>query len=178
MASGIPVRVYVSVGANIDPETNIRRGLALLMERVPITVVSMFYRTPAIDRPAQAEYLNGVVALDTRIDAAELKFKYLRAVEQAVGRVRTADAYAARPLDLDILLYGNDIICDNGLVVPDPDIIHRPFLCAGLLNLEPALRLPGATLDLAQQIEPDAIAALQQDAGFTRALKEQLFHES
>lgn len=178
MTSEKPVRVYVSVGANIDPEANIFRGLSFLMEHVSITAVSTFYRTPAIDRPVQPDYLNGVVALETAVAPAVLKSDYLRAAERAVGRVRTEDAYAARPLDLDILLYGNAIISDNGMVIPDVDIINRPFLSAGLLNLEPTLRLPGATLELAQQIDPGVIAALRQDAGFTRALKEYLFHES
>lgn len=168
--------VFVSVGANIEPEANIQRGLRLLSRSVPLAAISTFYRTPAIDRPEQPDYLNGVVRLETGLRPGRLR-DLLHEVEHALGRTRSNDPYAARPLDLDILLHGNATISGGGFEIPDPDIVRRPFLAAGLLELNPALRLPGATADLARQIDPGAIAALTKDAAFTRQLKESLFHE-
>lgn len=168
--------VFVSVGANVDPETNIARGLRLLARSVPVTGVSTFYRTPAIDRPAQPDYLNGVVRLETDQRPGRLR-DLLREVEHALGRVRTADAFAPRPLDLDILLYGDAVITADGLEIPDPDIARRPFLAAGLLDLDPAIRLPGATEALEQQTDPAKLAALTPDPAFTRHLQETLFNE-
>ena len=170
-------RVYVSVGANVAPERNIADGLGLLAGRLTIDAVSTFYRTPAIGRPEQDDYLNGVIALDTALEPLALK-EVLREVERALGRVRTEDAYAPRTLDLDILLYGNRVFIEAELEIPDPDIATRPFLAAGLIELDPSLTLPGDSRRLAERVEPGVIAALKREGAFTRALKERLNHES
>lgn len=167
---------YISVGANIAPEANIQRGLVLLARSTVITGVSTFYRTAPIDRPRQPLYLNGVVRLLTERTPARLN-DLLHEVEHAVGRVRTEDRYAPRTLDLDLLLYGDAAFSVGGLEIPDPDIKRRPFLAAGLLELDPALRLPGDTVPLAQQADPGAQSELVRDAAFTRELKETLFNE-
>ena len=170
----MPVRaVYISVGSNIEPETNILQGLGHLAQRIRIAGLSTFYRTPAIDRPEQPDYLNGVVALETDLTPASLR-DLLRNVEDAQGRERTADAYAARTLDLDLLLCGETILNSADLQLPDPDITARPFLAAGLLELAPELCLPGASTRLAEQIDPAAVAALAPAPAFTRELKENL----
>ena len=170
-------RVYVAVGANVAPERNIADGLGLLAGRLTIAAVSTFYRTPAIGRPDQEDYLNGVVALETDLEPLALK-EVLRDVERAMGRVRTDDAYAPRTLDLDILLYGNRVFNEAGLEIPDPDIATRLFLAAGLIELDPSLTLPGDSRRLAERVEPGLIAALKKEDAFTRALKERLNHES
>jgi len=170
-------RVYVAVGANVAPERNILDGLGQLARRIPILAVSSFYRTPAIGRPDQEDYLNGVVALETDLEPLALK-EVLRDVERAMGRVRTDDTYAPRTLDLDILLYGSRVLNEVGLVIPDPDIAARPFLAAGLIELNPSLTLPGDNRRLAERVEPSVIAALKREGAFTRALKERLNNES
>ena len=142
-----------------------------------VTALSTFFRTPAIGRPEQGDYLNGVIALDTVLEPLALKVSVLREVERALGRVRTDDAYAPRPLDLDILLHGNRVFHDGGMKIPDPDIAARPFLAAGLLELNPFLTLPGDGRRLADCIEPGVIAALKKEDAFTRELKESLNHE-
>jgi 2-amino-4-hydroxy-6-hydroxymethyldihydropteridine diphosphokinase len=178
MADAVPVRVYIAVGANIEPERNITAGLMLLAKQVDIRAVSTFYRTPAIGHADQDDYLNGVIAIETVLSAHELKLDFLRDVERATGRRRSADAYAARPLDLDILLYGEHVIDDGEIEIPDPDITLRPFLAAGLLELNPSLTLPGDGRRLAERIDPGVIAALKKEDAFTRELKESLTHES
>lgn len=178
MAELPEVRVYVSVGANMDPERNIIAGIECLAKRVSIVAVSSVYRTEPIGRPDQPAYLNGVIAIDTALPPKVLKNEVLRAVEAQRGRVRTVDAYAPRPLDLDILLYGDRVVDDGELEIPDPDITGRPFLAAGLLELDPSLRLPGDGQLLAERIDSGVIAALTKADAFTRALKERLHHES
>ena len=178
MTDMAPVRAYLAVGANIEPERNIRAGLERLSAILPIAAISSFYRTRAIGRPDQDDYLNGVVAVDTALDPRKLKEDVLRAIECALGRVRTADAYAPRPLDLDILLYGDRVIAEGDFEIPDPDITVRPFLAAGLLELDPSLMLPGDSRRLAERIDPGVIAALKKEDAFTRELKEILHHES
>lgn len=165
--------VFIGAGSNIDPETNLLSSLALLGKSAAITGVSTFYRTPAIDRPEQPDYLNGVLSVETDLLPGRLQ-ELLHAIERAAGRVRTEDRYAARTLDLDILLYGDAIVRAGGLEIPDPDIPTRPFLAAGLLELAPALVLPGQSEPLNESADPGAIAALKPEPEFTRRLKETL----
>jgi len=165
--------IYLSVGANIDPEVNIPRGLRLLSRTLPLCGISTFYRTKAIDRPDQPDYLNGVVALKTDLPPGRLR-DLLREVEHALGRVRTDDTFAARTLDLDILLFGDAVVSSLGLHIPDPDILLRPFLAAGLLELAPDLQLPGTDRKLSVLIDSAAVASLTAMPEFTRELKESL----
>ena len=73
----------------------------------------------------------------------DLKYKLLREVENELGRERSSDKYAPREIDLDILLYGDSVINENGLVVPDPEIGERAFLAIPLCDLDPELVVPG-----------------------------------
>lgn len=151
------VTAYVAVGSNIEPATNIPAALERLSRRVSVTGVSTLYRSEALDRPAQAAFVNGVWRIETSMDAKLLKFSVLRQIEAELGRVRTDDPYADRTIDLDIAVYGNAVINEPGLVVPDPDIVKRPFLAVPLLELAPDLCLPGSGLRLASV--PAAVTA-------------------
>lgn len=164
-------RVFISVGSNIDPESNIRRGLAALAARVAVTGVSTFYRTDPIGPPGQPPFVNGVCRAETETDARTLKYGILRPVEAELGRIRGADRYAARPLDLDLLLYGDAVIDQPGLTIPDPDL-SRPFVVAGLVELEPTLRLPGARNRLSWNPSPAADASMTPLPDLTRELIE------
>ncbi len=139
------VRVFVAVGSNIEPARNIREGLDRLNQIVPILDSSPFYETEPIGRPEQDNYWNGVIVLDLPDDTDPVQFQFetLRGVEAAQGRVRTKDKYAARTLDLDVILWGDQEIDRNGMRVPDPDIPRRPFLIRCLDDLGTAV--PGAS---------------------------------
>lgn len=165
-------RVYIGLGANIEPEHHIRTALEHLSRHVELLGVSTFYRTKAIGRPEQADYLNGVVLAQSDMEAHDIKFRVLRPIETALGRIRSRDAYAPRPIDLDILLYGDECIRDSQLVVPAPELAERIFLAAGVLELEPDLRLPQSGARLADNVEAAAIAALDAADEFSREMKE------
>jgi 2-amino-4-hydroxy-6-hydroxymethyldihydropteridine diphosphokinase len=137
-----PVRAFIAVGSNIDPEHNIPAALDMLKARLDVTAVSTFYRTEPLGRPEQPAFINGVLEVRTGMDPRALRADVLRAVEASLGRVRTADKYAARPIDLDIALYGDLVTEEDGLVIPDPDIRERPFLAVPILELAPDLRMP------------------------------------
>jgi 2-amino-4-hydroxy-6-hydroxymethyldihydropteridine diphosphokinase len=140
----MPTIAYIAVGANIEPERNILAALEMLDAAAPVCAVSTFYRTAPIGRPEQPEYLNGVVAVLHDGSARELKYGILRPIEAALGRVRTADKFAARTIDLDVILHG-DTVCDEPeLRLPDPDLRTRAFIAAPLLEIAPELRLPGS----------------------------------
>jgi len=117
--------VYLAVGANLEPWKNIPAALARLAESMAITGVSTFYCTPALNRPEQPDYLNGVVAVACSMTPRSLKFEILRPIEVLLGRTRSADKYAARPIDLDILIFGDLIVNEPDLRIPDPDLSER-----------------------------------------------------
>lgn len=148
--------VYLGVGSNIEPAANVPRALIALSELgLPVAASSPFYRTEAIGRPEQEPYANGVWKLSCTVGPHRLK-RLLRAIERRLGRLRTADRYAARPIDLDILIYDDLVVDDGELRIPDPHILERPFLGAGLVSLDPEIRLPGDAVPLRRRLQAAA----------------------
>jgi 2-amino-4-hydroxy-6-hydroxymethyldihydropteridine diphosphokinase len=142
-------RVFVGVGSNIDPARNVARAVRRLAECCVLGGISTVYRTPPEGRPGQPWYFNCVVALETALPPADFRRDVLRGIERELGRVRTEDKYAARPIDLDLLLYGDLVVEGDELTLPDPHILLRPFLAHGLHELAPELKLPGAGQSIA-----------------------------
>lgn len=168
------VDVYIAVGSNIQPEYHIPEALRLLQDYVRVTDCSTFYRTPAIDRPDQPDYRNGVFKARTDIPARTLKFNILRMIEQQLGRVRSGDDYAPRTIDLDIALYGDHRIDEPGLRVPDPAIRHRAFLAGPLLELDPELVLADTGRPLREVPTAYETSSLTPDLELTRRLRERI----
>jgi 2-amino-4-hydroxy-6-hydroxymethyldihydropteridine diphosphokinase len=125
---------YVSVGSNIEPEQNIEAALGLLMNRVSVTAVSMFYRTEPIGRPEQDPYLNGVFEILTDLPVREVTPLILNPIETQIGRVRSKDRFASRTLDLDLILYNDVSLCTPQFRLPHPDI-ERAFVLGPVLEL-------------------------------------------
>jgi 2-amino-4-hydroxy-6-hydroxymethyldihydropteridine diphosphokinase len=168
------VRAFIAVGANLDPEPNILQALRLLRAQLRLTAVSTFYETEPIVAPGQPLYLNGVVAAECAVGLRELKFQVLRPIEEKLGRVRTAERYAARPIDLDILLFGETVCVEQDLCVPDPELRRRPFLGAALLELALDLVLPDTGERLAGLVDAEAVARLKPATDFSRMAKEMI----
>jgi 2-amino-4-hydroxy-6-hydroxymethyldihydropteridine diphosphokinase len=138
--------IFVSVGSNIDPEVSILRGMELLARLVTITGISTFYETEPVGPPGQPAFVNGAVRIETDLAAPELKFGVLRHVEEALGRHRGADKYAPRTLDLDLVLYRDVVADEDGLALPDPDLLRRSFVALPVTELGGVLPGP-APLD-------------------------------
>ncbi len=165
---------YIAVGSNIEPEINIPRALERLDDSAPVKAVSTFYRTPALDRPKDPDFLNGVCIVYWNNSPRALKFNVLRAIERGLGRVRGEDSYAPRAIDLDLLLYGAWVMEEPGLALPDPDIAVRPFLAYPLLELNPALVLPGIGEPLAELAVALDRSMMTPDTAFTDQLRVRL----
>lgn len=156
-------RVFIAFGSNIAPEANVARALDLLAEHVRATGVSTVYRTEPLGRPKEEPFLNGALLIQTDLGPRTLKFEVLRGIEKRLGRVRTADRHAARPIDLDIALYADRLIAEPGLQLPDPDILARAFLAIPLAELAPEMILPGTDdclADIASRFSREGMAAL------------------
>lgn len=165
------VSAFIAVGSNISPAYHVQKALELLIDRIRVVDVSTFYRTKAIDRPDQPDYLNGVFEIRTSLRPEALKRGILALIENELGRVRTADKFAARTIDLDIALYGDETIDTPGLSIPDPDIRARPFLAKALLELAPDLILPDSNEPLAKIVDALNARGLTPDEEATSALK-------
>jgi len=167
------VIAYLGVGSNIDPETNLIAALDRLRRVVRVTGVSTVYRTAPLGRPEQASYLNGVWRIETGLGARPLKYDVLRPLESALGRVRTADRDAARTIDLDVLLYGDLVVDEPGLKLPDPALGERVFLAVPLLELAPDLVLPGTNEPLravVRRLPSGGLVPVHKFTGRLRAL--------
>ncbi len=138
------VRAFIAVGSNIEAERNVADALELLGRRVRIVAVSRFYWTPALGAPdSSPDFLNGVVEIETELEPRELKQSALLEVEGLLGRERGAEKFAPRTIDLDLVLYGDVVCSEEGLVLPAPEILERPFVALPLLELAPKLVVPG-----------------------------------
>ena len=139
----MPELAAIELGSNIEPEENLVRAALALKALGELRAASNVYQNPAIDRPEQPDYLNAALLLETTLAPLDLRAE-LRKIEGEMGRVRTADRYAARTIDLDLCLYGRLTLSTPELTLPDPDVLHRPHLALTLSELEPALDLPGS----------------------------------
>ncbi len=145
------VRVYVGAGSNLgDRWANLALAARALREAPRIAVVQasrVFDAAPL--GPPQPRYLNAALELEVDVPAPAL-LGMLQEVEGRAGRVRTAVRWAARTLDLDLLLYGDEVIRRPELVVPHPAIAVRRFVLAPLAELCPERTVPGTGRTVAQ----------------------------
>ncbi len=164
--------VCIGLGSNINPELHIENALDHLSKHCALIAISSFYRTKAIGRPEQPDYLNGAVLILTHYAPGELKNTVLNKIETIEGRKRSLERYAARTLDLDILLYGELIVTETGLIIPDPDIQERSFLQAALRELSTRITSADMLCLLDEQLNRCAVQHLQPDVLFTRKMQE------
>ena len=138
-------RAYVALGANLgDRERTLREAVDALAaeEGIEVVAVSTLRETEPVGVGEQPRFLNGAAELETTLPARELLDRLL-AVEQRFGRVRSSGEHGPRTLDLDLLLYGDEVIDEPGLAVPHPRLHERSFVLEPLAELAPGLVVPG-----------------------------------
>lgn len=169
--------VYIGIGSNIDPEANIPAAVRRLGGVTTITGLSTFYLTEPIGNSTTPAFINGVIRIETDIPPRELKFDVLRSIENALGRIRTEDKYIPRSIDLDIIVYGDLVVSESDLVIPDPDIYTREFVAVPLAELDNGLILPDTgkcISDIARSMQGTSMRPLES---FTLALRKEILHE-
>jgi 2-amino-4-hydroxy-6-hydroxymethyldihydropteridine diphosphokinase len=133
--------VYLSLGSNLgNREDNLKHALARLAALGKIIAASSLYETEPVEFTEQPWFLNGVVALETEKSPREL-LEALLAIEVAMGRHRTQPK-GPRTIDLDILLYGDQVVQEAGLTIPHPALPDRRFVLEPLVEIAPALIHP------------------------------------
>jgi 2-amino-4-hydroxy-6-hydroxymethyldihydropteridine diphosphokinase len=138
------VTAYVGLGSNLgDREATMRRAIELLgKDGIDVVGVSKFRETDPVGYVDQPRFLNAAVALQTELSPRELLDRLL-AIERELGRTRDGPRYGPRTIDLDLLVYGGDIVDEPGLRVPHPRLAERRFVLEPLADLDPALVVPG-----------------------------------
>lgn len=144
--------VYIAIGSNLaSPLEQVNAAIQAIGE-IPdsrIMAVSSFYRTPPLGPQDQPDYLNAAVALDTALTPEEL-LNHTQRIELQQGRVRKAERWGPRTLDLDIMLFGDEVINTERLAVPHYDMKNRGFMLWPLFEIAPDLHFPDDNQSLAE----------------------------
>lgn len=127
------VRVYVSVGSNVDSETNIVSALKQLNKNYGPIKRSDIYESIAVGFDGD-NFLNLVVSFETNESVVDLNVA-LKKIEDQHGRLRNAPKFSARALDLDILTYGKSHGCIGGVQLPREEILKYAFVLKPLVDL-------------------------------------------
>jgi len=130
-------RVFIALGSNINSEVNIQEAVRRLSSRCRLLAVSPVYETAPVGKTDQPNFLNAAALIETDLTAAELKTQVLQVIEQELGRVRTEDKNAPRTIDLDIALFGDQVLDVGSRHIPDPEIFKYPHIAVPLADLAP-----------------------------------------
>ena len=138
------VTAWIGLGANLgEPQKAIQSALRLLVNKsgTSITAVSSFYRTAPVGFDDQPDFLNAVARIQTELDSGVLLERLLE-IEAEIGRIRTSERFGPRVIDLDLLLFGDQIIDSDVLLVPHPRMQLRRFVLEPLAEIEGVMVFP------------------------------------
>jgi len=127
--------IYISLGSNIDREENTRAGVSALRQAFGELTLSSVYESEAVGFSGDAFY-NMVIACEVNTPVHETN-QILRAIEDANGRDRSGPRFSSRTLDLDLLLYDDLVIDENGLKLPRVEILKNAFVLWPLAEIAP-----------------------------------------
>lgn len=158
------IDAFIGLGSNLDnPEQQLVQALAALSHLPDSQLIasSSLYLTKPMGPADQPNYVNAVAQLRTHLSPQYL-LQQLQFIECQHGRIRNGERWGARTLDLDILLYGNQVIESASLTVPHYGMRQRNFVLYPLAEIAPALSLPDGTLlsTLLQQVAYDDMIQL------------------
>lgn len=145
------VDVFLALGSNLGDRAMLIEQAVTLIARMPVTQVlarSALIETPAEGGADQPPYLNGVLKARTEL-AAPVLHDLTLAIEKQMGRRGKGDG-APRLIDIDILLYGGEILEGPKLKVPHPRMLNRLFVMRPLAELAPELEFPGSGLTVTE----------------------------
>ena len=134
-------RAYLSLGSNTgDRAANLHAGITRLSQVGKVVALSAFYETEPVEFTSQPWFLNCVVGIDTDNRPNEL-LRAALSIEQQMGRKRT-EAKGPRNIDIDVLLFEDDVVDEKGLKIPHPGLPSRRFVLEPLAEIAPEARHP------------------------------------
>ena len=134
------MRVYISIGSNIERDANVRAAVQALRQRFGSVALSSVYESQPIGFEGENFY-NLVAAFDTD-ESPESVVAVLHDIERQLGRKRSTSRFASRTIDLDLLLYGDLVRDDPALPVPRPEVTEYACVLRPLAELAPEARHP------------------------------------
>ena len=137
------MNIYIGLGSNLqDPCQQLQQALESIVQHPEINIlkISSFYSNKPIGPQDQPDYVNAVAKLNSSLSPQSL-LTTLQQIERQQGRVRK-QRWHARTIDIDILLYDNQIIDQPHLIIPHPQMAQRRFVLYPLAEIEPDLTLP------------------------------------
>jgi len=160
------VTAYIGLGSNLsEPIKQVQTAISEIqkIEQSDVSNISSLYLSKPMGPQDQDDYINAVLSIDTDLSAIAL-LDALQAIENKAGRVRKDNRWGARILDLDMILYGNDVINSERLTVPHYGMHEREFVLLPLAEIAPELVLPSgnSVKDLSQNISVNAMIKLPQ----------------
>ncbi len=132
--------VFVAAGSNVEPLKNLRLALTELARSYAPLQVSPAYRNQAVGFEGE-DFINLVVGFTSDEDIHRIRER-LQEIEAACGRPRNAPKWAPRSMDLDILLFGDAVSDEPGLILPRPDLVKRAYMLKPLADIAPDLIHP------------------------------------
>ena len=136
-----PITVYLGLGSNMgNRQDNLNRALDFLSQRLRVEKISSVYDTEPIGNVQQPRFLNLVCQVSTRLPPMGL-LTLAKGIELKLGRT-SGKSYAPRPIDIDILFYGDQIIETPELIIPHPRVVERAFVLVPLAEIAPDLVHP------------------------------------
>lgn len=155
------ITAYIAVGSNLaDPVSQAKKAIETLktLPESEFIKASELYSSTPMGPQNQPDYINAVVAIKTNLTPLQL-LDCTQAIEQEQGRVRKDERWGPRTLDLDILLYGNEVINSERLTIPHYGMKEREFVLYPLAEIAPSLQLPdGAEVSsLLKQVERNGL---------------------
>jgi|TARA_B110000046_G_scaffold148037_1_gene155840 2-amino-4-hydroxy-6-hydroxymethyldihydropteridine diphosphokinase len=159
--------VYIGLGSNLggdfaSPKQNITSAINALakIKSIQIIRISSFYESKPIGPQDQSDYINAVIKLKTNLDSTKL-LNSLQTIENHHGRIRS-QYWGPRTLDLDILLFGDQIIHNDRLTIPHTEICNRAFVLVPLSEIEPDCVIPekGIVSDLVSNVSQAELKVL------------------
>ena len=164
MPENVPAAIaFVGLGSNLaDPMGQVRQAFTEL-EAIPgtrVTARSSLYRTSPVGYLEQPEFINAVASVQTTLEPQVL-LAALLAIEDRHGR-RRGMRNAPRTLDLDLLLYGEEVLDRDGLTLPHPRLHERAFVLAPLAEIAPGAMVPGRgrVRDLLARVDGDGVSRI------------------
>ncbi len=134
---------YIGLGSNLNsPKQQIKDAVMALHTAKDVEVVNLssLYQSPPVDGSKQPDYINAIVQVNTHLTPLELLY-VCQDIETQQHRVREKK-WGARTIDLDIIIYGVQVVASKQLIIPHPQMMNRAFVLIPLAELEDDLKVP------------------------------------
>ncbi len=149
-------KAYLSLGTNINPERNIKAAISMLSRMTEVVAISSVWETKPVGRVDQPLFLNAAMIVKTELDAQQLKEQVINPIEKKLGRVRQLDKNAPRTIDIDIMLFNQQIIQYGNRRIPHRELLYQAFVAIPMAEISPDYEHPetGQTLsEIAQSFK-------------------------